>query len=156
MTGKQRSKASASEESGRRIKYMGTAHVREIRKGDTLSGEIPDGVPSTVVWTIANHHVAEVDWTDEQVEALCDIDFAFSGVSGKEFVDVTGKDRVEPSLHQVIFRGAKQRSKIAVDADLPEADSAAVDAHLSQSGGSRGSSGSSDNTSTDAPARATS
>lgn len=118
MTTKQKK---AEADGGTRIKYMGGVHRRVIEKGDTIGGELPDGVPSTVVWDINNHHIADIsDWSETQLTALTEYG------SGKEFVDVTGQERVAPSLGQQMWRGARPHAKLDPTVDLPTVDTADV------------------------------
>ena len=111
-TGKQKPK-------GTLVKYMGSADVRVISKGDTFNGLLPDGLSADLRWDWSNHHILDLG---EAGLSQDEIDLVLEDGDGRDFKDVTGKDRVPPNLAQQIFRGAKPHARLAPDAELPEQD----------------------------------
>ena len=90
------------------IKYMGSADVRQLLKGDDFGGQLATPLTKDVRFTRANSWVVdsdEVELSDAALEVLL-AERLESG--GPAFRDVTGKELIPTNLHQQIFLGMRK------------------------------------------------
>jgi hypothetical protein len=76
----------ASSSKGRLFKYMGTAHVRTIEKGDTFGNHYPDGIEDKLEWNVADGHLVDSSDHPEVSDEAWDL---LSEEPG--FLEVTGR-----------------------------------------------------------------
>jgi hypothetical protein len=114
--------------SGRKIKYVGSSHVRRLDKGEDFGGRLAKPLEKKVEWNFANNHIVdagEAGLSDAAVELLLEqqADMFDSGQYDEddpeqptdentiqtlpEFVDVSNEDVIQPSLAQQIYLGVR-------------------------------------------------
>jgi len=84
-----------------KLKYMGTSDLRDINKGDTFGGRLPDGLSVYVKWDASNNWIVDTDalgLSADEVELILTED---------NFKDVTDLKRVPTNEHQRMFLGMK-------------------------------------------------
>lgn len=83
-----------------KIKYLGTADVAVLEKGENFAGRLRDPLAQRVEWNVENGHVVDTDevgLSDTAVELLLE--------DKDRFKDVTDLKRIPSSLNEQIFRG---------------------------------------------------
>lgn len=97
------------------IKYMGSADVRRLEKGEHFGGRLNEkyALDGDIEWNWENNHVINTDnhpGVDEEFwKLLLEIEFPEeneSGLSGKEFKDVTDLKRIPTNAAQQTWRAA--------------------------------------------------
>ena len=114
-----------------RLKYMGSADVMRLNKGDDFGGRLSEGLSKEVVFDKSNNWVVDTDeagLSEDAVTVLTDED--------GNFKDVTDSSRVPSNLHQQMFMGHKK--SVAADEVLTTSSSATDDAGGTTTGGSTG------------------
>lgn len=82
-----------------RIKYMGSADVREIEKGETFAGRLAEPTSKTLTFSRENNFVLDTEeagLSDDAVALL---------LTDDQFKDVTNLSRIPLSLNEKIFQG---------------------------------------------------
>lgn len=98
----------------KRVKYMGTADVRLIEKGDNFGGQLHDGIASTLRFDESNAWTVDVgDLPSEVVECL---------LAEPDFKDVTDLKRIPFNANQMTFRPTPQNAKSEENPDLVTAE----------------------------------
>lgn len=107
-----------------RLKYMGTADVKELLKGDTFSDVLSEGLPVHVEFNRANGWT--IDTEDEKYSEVSDEVWEYLIVNDS-FTDVTDYVRTPLNEHQKIFMGLREGDQKTL-AEEEEARQAALDA----------------------------
>jgi len=85
-----------------KIKYMGTADVRRISKGEDWGGRLADKLTSEIVWNWENNHTIdtdELDLSDEAVELI---------LEDPNMKDVTDMKRIPVGAAEAMWKGVGQ------------------------------------------------
>jgi hypothetical protein len=93
-----------------KVKYMGSADVRKLAKGETFGGRLADGLESELVFDRSNYWIVdtdELDLSEEAVQLLLEED---------DFKDVSDAKRIPDNEHQKLFM-ARKGAKVSVDAE---------------------------------------
>lgn len=96
------------------VKYMGTADIRRLEKGEDFSGRLAEPITSDLEWSRDNRFIIDTDeagLSPEAVELL---------LSEPDFKDVTDLKRIPTSLHEQIYGGLPPED----DPSTPEDESA--------------------------------
>jgi len=99
-----------------KIKYMGSADIREIKSGTDASGQLQEKLPTDLVWDRDNNWL--IDTSDDKYKGVAQEfwDLLLEGdASGKEFKDVSELKRIPTNEHQQIFLGMKKVDDEATD-----------------------------------------
>ena len=116
---------------GKKLKYMGSADVRQLLKGDDFGGQLATPLKKDVRFTRANSWVVdsdEVELSDAALEVLL-AERLESGAPA--FRDVSGKELIPTNLHQQIFLGMRKTTEVELSDEEQKADAetaAAADA----------------------------
>lgn len=107
---------------GKKIKFMGSAHVQLLEKGENFGGRLAEGLSKDVTWNQGNDWIIDSEdagLTDVQVDQiLSDSDY---------FKDVTELERIPLNEHQKIFLAMQESTHAREDvATLRDADRAAA------------------------------
>lgn len=97
---------------GRKIKYLGSSHVREIAKGTNFGGRLAEPTTKDIEWNLKNNHLIDsddVELSDTALDLL---------LEDPEFKDVSDMARVPTSLGQQLWQGAKKTEHDA-QGDVP-------------------------------------
>lgn len=97
-----------------KVKYMGSAHVRLIEAGENFGGRLATPLAETLRWDKNNDWILDTDeagLSEEAVELL---------LSGNNFQDVTGLERVPVNQHQSIFYGMTDSDQKAEEPAVAE------------------------------------
>lgn len=87
--------------SPRLIKYMGSADVRTIARGETAGGTLPP-LPFPIRFKESNHWTLDVSKMPEVADVWWD-----TLIESGDFLDVTDYERKPLNAHQAIFQGMK-------------------------------------------------
>lgn len=101
---------------GQKIKYMGSADIREIKSGTDANGQLQDKLPVDLVWDRDNNWL--IDTGDDKYSNVAPEfwELLLEGdASGKEFKDVSDLKRIPTNEHQQIFLGMKKVDDEATD-----------------------------------------
>lgn len=104
-----------------KIKYMGSADVRRIDKGEKFGGRLPDGLEATLEFTRENSFVVDTSELGLSEEALSLL------LSEPDFKDVTDMKRVPVSMNEKIFGGLQDPVTAEDLAADPDADKNAAE-----------------------------
>lgn len=89
---------------GKQIKYLGTAHIRLLEKGESWNKRLKDGLSKDVSWSIDNHFLVDTEeagLSDDAVELL---------LEDPEFKDVTDLQRIPVSAAENLWHGIRDKS----------------------------------------------
>jgi hypothetical protein len=107
---------------GKKIKFMGSAHVQLLEKGENFGGRLAEGLSKELRWDQSNNWIIDTDdasLTDEQVEIILE--------DSEYFADVTDLDRIPTNAHQRIFLAMTDKTEKREDVPvLRDADRAAA------------------------------
>lgn len=112
----------------RRVKYMGTADVRDIAKGWDFGGQFPSGLSKELVFDASNKWLVDLEEAGvEDADVVAQL-----LVDNGDFKDVTELKRVPTNAHQQTYLGMPK----SVEAeDEPEQSSGTSDSVPSPAGG---------------------
>lgn len=82
-----------------KIKYMGSADIRRIEKGERFGGRLAEGTSKDVEWSRENGFVVDTDDFGLSADAVSLL------LSEPDFKDVTDASRIPVSLNEKIFGG---------------------------------------------------
>lgn len=110
-----------------KIKYMGSADIREIKKGTDAGGQLQEKLPVDLTWDRDNNWV--IDTSDDKYSGVAQEFWALllEGDSGKEFKDVSDLARIPTNQHQQIFLGMP-KSKESDEGDAADDEQARKEA----------------------------
>lgn len=111
-----------------KLKFMGTADVKEVRKGDDFGGVLSEGIGTDVVWSRENGWV--VDTSQSPYDEIPDEAWEYL-IINDNFLDVTEFVRVPLNEHQKTFLGMREGQQRTI-AEEEEARVAALDAAFEQ------------------------
>jgi hypothetical protein len=107
-----------------RLKFMGSADVKELLKGDTFSDVLSEGLPVRVEFSKLNGWTIDTD--EEPYSQIADEVWEYLIVNDS-FMDVTDYKRPPLNDHQKIFMGLREGEQ-KTKAEEEEARQAALDA----------------------------
>lgn len=99
-----------------KIKYLGSADVARLEKGENFSGRLATPLSKDVEFTAANNHLIDTDEAGLSAEAVELI------LEDKDrFRDVTNLKKIPTSLNEQIFRGLGKNkdNDDEAEADVP-------------------------------------
>lgn len=80
-----------------RVKYMGVAHRRRMKKGESFNGSLATPLPRDLQWGKENNFIEDlVDLSDEAVAMV---------LAQPDFLDVSEMTSIPPNRHQRLFLG---------------------------------------------------
>lgn len=91
----------------KRVKYLGSADIRVLPKGENFGGQLADPLDKDLEWNHENHHLLDLEEegvSKEAVELILEQD---------DFRDVTDLKRIPSSTNEQMFRGAPSSSEPA-------------------------------------------
>lgn len=112
-----------------KIKYMGTADVVRLEKGENFSGRLAEPLAKEVEWDGANGHIVdseEAGLSAEAVELLLE--------DTDRFKDVSDLKRIPASLNEQTFRGMKASTE-APNLVSPDGEAQVGGGSLADAGG---------------------
>lgn len=107
-----------------KLKFMGSADVKELLKGDTFSDVLSEGLPVRIEFSRANGWTIDTD--EEPYSQISDEVWEYLIVNDA-FTDVTDYVRTPLNEHQKIFMGLREGDQKTL-AEEEEARQAALDA----------------------------
>jgi hypothetical protein len=124
------------------IKYMGSADIRRLEKGEAFGGRLNEkyALDRDIEWNWENNHVIDTDDFDGVHEEFWSLLLgerfpeAEDGPQGAEFIDVTDKVRIPTNAAQQMWRASGKNEEAPANPRQSEADSEAATA-----GGTTGS-----------------
>lgn len=82
-----------------KIKYLGSADVREIEKGETFAGRLAEATTKTLRFDRSNNFVIDTEEAGLSEDAVALL------LTDDQFKDVTDAKRIPLSLNEKIFHG---------------------------------------------------
>jgi hypothetical protein len=99
-----------------KVKYMGSADVRRLEKGDDFGGRLADPIGVDLEWSRDNKFVVDTDEAGLSAEAVELL------LSEADFKDVSDLKRIPTSLNEQIFGGLPAEPKAVSGTDGEDAD----------------------------------